>query len=864
LIEIYGGEGTGKCVTGDTLITIPGEGILTMEEINRTIPWKTDREVQGDTHEVLNKSICSVAGETNASHFYYAGKLQTQKVYTEQGHNISGSLSHRMLTLAENGIARWVTLQNMRAGDTLISMVGNKVSGGGDIKTPWFNGSELSLDSEDHLCLAGALCSAEDRTQDLWIGTITTVQRQLIQKWIKSLFPDDITLEKLNIYTKFTGLLKLSPQIREFQKSVTSSVFLSRLRKAKPELQLAWLAGLTTINGKWTKSHLEIEISNEEVSRVFQAISENHGVRWVRYATLNTFGDIRYKLALRSRLDQQQAEALLWKNRYKPSTWVKKYSDEEDENPARARLTLQAAKAILEKKGIEFKDIEEDDLSKDNMKEVYERLKSNAKSQRDQRVLETLDLLANDNVSFDRVTGVEQGEVKPCYDFSVPIGHNYSANGLISHNSTLAMHYCNQELSTYPDSTCLYLDYERAMAKAYAKRMGLLRFAHRFQILDLDTLEEGGKLIEDLFKEGIIPSIVVIDSIAAMTPADLYGRDMEDAAPIGLQARKLSELLSKWSKTFGDYGTTGILLNQTRAFISTERRFMGNGLMVRQVPGAQGSEKEDTPGGKAVKFYTSQRLRLEVKKTIKTKVFNPMLGEESEVPVANIVKVTAAKNKLVQPYRQGTFYIEFGKGIDNIRTLIEVGETQKFITRSGSRIALNLPSGEELKAVGEVNFYNSLKSRPDLQKELMKVLRWEAAEELTEAIGETITEVLDPTETEVQDKFIQEIKNIKEGGLTVNILEQSPFLTTKAQLLGLLDPNLGKVFGYTPLGGEQIRAKTAEGLMQKLTPKMQEELREKVVRYTKALSALERGVIPGEDEEDDDLTGAQESEKIDI
>lgn len=850
VVEIYGGESTGKCVTGDTLITVPGEGILQMDELKDKATWRCDGDLKPDTVGRISLMVQATHGETEATHMYYAGRLQTIQLYTEQGHNICGSPTHRMLTLADNGIARWVTLQNARSGDQIISMVGANATGDTDILAPWFNNS-LPVNTEEGAALCGALATAEERNGEFWIPTITAVQRQIIAKWFSHFMPHVVAIEDTGKFTSFSGLLKLAPEVRELVKSVTSREFLASVRKAKLNLQAAWIAGMTVINAKWTKNDLELEIENENVAKTFQAVSENLGVRWTRYSTLNTFGDIRYKLALRSRLDQQAAEALLWQDRYTPSTWLRQYAQEEDECHPKAINTLITAKRILEKKGVSF-DFDVDDLSKENMQEVSDVFRVNAKNQTEQRIADTLDLLANEKVSFDRVTGTERGEVKQCWDFEVPIGHNYAANSLVSHNSTLAMHFCKQELETYPDSVCVYFDYERAMAKAYTKKMGLLKYFPRFQILDPDNLEEAEVILNGMYEEQMFPSIVVVDSVAAMTPNDLFGRDMEGAAPIGLQARKLSELLSKWTKVAGDYGTSILLLNQTRTFITMDRHLMGHGLKRRMVPGAPGSEKEDTPGGKAVKFYASERLRLEVKKVTLATSHNPMTGEEVETPVANVVKVIAAKNKLVQPYRQGTFYIEFGRGVDTIRTLMEVADTQKVLQRNhGGGIVLQLPSGLEIKAKGEENFVAELRANKQAQQELMTVLKWDCAEEIVNQATEIVTVSLNGERETTSTGLISKVKTLAESGLTCNLVEQAANLASKAQLLGLLDKGTrGNVPAYTAAGEEQTRAKTVEGLMTKLSGKAKAQMKQEVDEMLAAMKAYENGEVPGESEEE--------------
>ena len=156
----------------------------------------------------------------------------------------------------------------------------------------------------------------------------------------------------------------------------------------------------------------------------------------------------------------------------------------------------------------------------------------------------------------------------------------------------------------------------------------------------------------------------------------------------------------------------------------------------RGVPGIAGSDKEETPGGKAVKYYTSMRVRLEVRKVVLAKTYNNMTGEDEERPVANVVRAIAVKNKGASPFKQAQFYIEFGRGIDNIRTMFELAEAHGFLEKGGAgNMKLILPSGKELKAKGEQNLIKLLRQDKAFQEELSVALHWNESEAPAEPIS---------------------------------------------------------------------------------------------------------------------------------
>lgn len=408
-----------SCVSQDTFLSILGEGVSTFEDLNSVL--KSIFTIPDDFGEA----------EIVTSKFFLSSLLLS----TEQGHSLQGSFSHRVLSLGENGIARWVSLQDVRSGYHLFTFFNQQVDGFTDLFIE-INNRKYIVSTLEAASLAGALAATEYR-DGLWIGVITNTQKRIILEWAKKSYPffEQLVVEDTDQFTSFTGLIKLAPALELVSYQVKSSSFLKNLRRASKEVQKAFITGLVVMKAVWTGFHLEFEVDNYEVARTFQAISENLGVRWTFYKTLNTFGEFRYKLALRSRQDQQLAEQIFWKEYYVPSAWNKKYSPEENECPKQSKNTLQLARDILEKYSKPFEDIELDDLSYENMVAVSKRLLPVARAKTEVRVLETLQLLSDDRVTFDRVTGIEKSEIQILFGVILPLGCYFSTNSIISHSS---------------------------------------------------------------------------------------------------------------------------------------------------------------------------------------------------------------------------------------------------------------------------------------------------------------------------------------------------------------------------------------------------------------------------------------------
>lgn len=833
IIEIYGPESSGKCVEEGTYINVPGEGILTMGELVRKGQWQEEPIPNGVAS--LHKPVCTLSpsadGQTEAVHAYYAGSQPTITLYTENGHNLRGTATHRVLTLPSNGIARWTTLANLRPSDILVGMAGMRISGQNRVlfhagpDDPQFP----DIISWEGAALLGAVSTAEQRHDGHWLSTASVVQRRAVREWSRKTGLE-LVMEPTSPWTRFTGLAKLTLVGLDLLKIATSPSFLKNIRTAPLDLQEAWLAGITLTKGQWTQNDLEVEIPDSEVARTAHAVSDNLGVRWARFTTLDTFGDPRTKLTLRSRADQQTAEETIWKNGQLPTTWQRHYSREEDETHHHAQATLSLACNLLEKAGKEFKDIDSEDTSKENLQDVFSRCAPHARNQTQSRVVETLSTLAHPHTSLDRSVGTETSPPASCWDVHVPIGHHYAANGLVSHNSTLAMYFCKKELEVNPEGLCAYLDYERSTAKAYARKMGLLAFGKRFQLLTPDSLEQADQLFKDLFKIGVFPSIIVTDSVAAMTPEDMFTQDMTETAPLALKARKMSLLMDTWSKIAGDYGVTFLMLNQTRTHIDTSQ-----GRIKRlSIPGLAEHAKEDTTGGVALKFFASVRLRISVKKVMTSTIFNPMTGENEEIPCANVVKLFAIKNKVAAPYRSGQFYITFGEGVDPIRSMLEIADVRKILTTGGAgNRSIILTSGRVIKAQGEENFVKLLRTDKPAQVELMKMLEWDKVEEITSRVIGTSSVSLDGTVT--TDDAQSAAERAAANGLTKAMIDQAPTLAHRAHLLGLIKQPSSNRYTYQGEKGE-LAARNLESLNGKLTKVDQKTITEAV---TERLAMLE-------------------------
>jgi recombination protein RecA len=233
-----------------------------------------------------------------------------------------------------------------------------------------------------------------------------------------------------------------------------------------------------------------------------------------------------------------------------------------------------------------------------------------------------------------------------------------------SGKTTLALHVVAEAQKL--GGICAYIDAEHAMDPDYAAKIGVK--TQELLISQPDTGEQGLEICESLVRSGKI-DVIVIDSVAALTPKDEIEGDMGQQH-MGKQARLMSQALRKLTAIVARSKTIVIFINQIRMQIGI---MFGN--------------PETTPGGKALKFYTS--VRLDIRRIAQIKKGDEVVGSRTRVKVV--------KNKVASPFKQTEFDIIYGEGISLEGELLALGENLKVITKSGTSYSYTPEGKEEVK-----------------------------------------------------------------------------------------------------------------------------------------------------------------------
>jgi recombination protein RecA len=276
-----------------------------------------------------------------------------------------------------------------------------------------------------------------------------------------------------------------------------------------------------------------------------------------------------------------------------------------------------------------------------------------------------------------------------------------------SGKSTLAMH-CVAEAQRN-GGICAYVDAEHAMDPVYAKAIGVN--VDDLLISQPDTGEQALEIADMLIRSGAL-DIIVIDSVAALTPRAEIDGEMGDTH-VGLQARLMSQALRKLTGTLNKSDTIAVFINQLREKI-----------------GVLYGSPETTPGGRALKFYSSVRLDIRRIETIKD-------GAEM---IGNRTRVKVVKNKVSRPFQQAEFDIMYGTGISREGSLLDVAVDLGFIKKSGAWFTYE---GEQL-GQGRENAKAFLRENPQLMAEIDDRVRQHLAPSDPEEGVEGIEGALDP------------------------------------------------------------------------------------------------------------------------
>jgi hypothetical protein len=250
-----------------------------------------------------------------------------------------------------------------------------------------------------------------------------------------------------------------------------------------------------------------------------------------------------------------------------------------------------------------------------------------------------------------------------------------------SGKTTLALHIVAEDQKQ--DQTCAFIDAEHALDAEYAENLGV--DIDNLILSQPDTGEQGLDIAESLVRSGAV-DLIVIDSVAALVPRAEIEGEMGDSH-VGLQARLMSQALRRLTGVIAKSNTTVIFINQ-----------------LREKVGVMFGSPETTPGGRALKFYSSVRLDIRRIKTITQ-------GDDS---IGSRTRVKVVKNKVAPPFKVVEFDIMYGKGISKSGVLLDTAVDLNIVDKAGSWFSYK---GEKL-GQGRENVKDYLEANPEIMAQI--------------------------------------------------------------------------------------------------------------------------------------------------
>ncbi|MCB9766642.1 MAG: recombinase RecA [Candidatus Omnitrophica bacterium] len=233
-----------------------------------------------------------------------------------------------------------------------------------------------------------------------------------------------------------------------------------------------------------------------------------------------------------------------------------------------------------------------------------------------------------------------------------------------------------------------FIDAEHALDVKYAEQLGVN--VEELLVSQPDTGEQALDIAETLIRTNAL-DVLVIDSVAALVPKAEIDGEMGDSH-VGLQARLMSQAMRKLTAVLNRSKTSAVFINQ-----------------IREKIGVMFGSPETTPGGRALKFYSSVRMDIRRIASIKDKTEN----------IGNRAKVKVVKNKMAPPFREAEFDIMFGEGISKEGDLLDLGVTQGVVEKSGTWFTY----GDERLGQGRENAKRFMKENPDVRDKIEHELR---------------------------------------------------------------------------------------------------------------------------------------------
>jgi protein RecA len=689
IVEIYGPESGGKCLTADTYLWTD-HGLETVSELFQRCgqaPSCTSRVT--DVSHLGVRMVNEHGALEPVTALTHNNLRPVVRITVRSGRAIEATHNHPLRVVDDTGFIVWRNAGDIAPGDVVVSGAfgAEEAASGGGL-------------SEDEAVLLGYLVAEGSlgastairfTNRDPEVGSeFVAIMEQLFGATVKHYNDQEYVVHSKALRTRLAEEYGLA-YVNAAGKTVPA-----RVRTAGSKAQRAFLSALFEGDG-WidASSTVGFASASEQLARQVQLLLYGFGIpatlvaKWnPQYernywtVTVNSAAADRFveRIGFRSERRRGQVE----RNHRPPSR------DPQLENVPRVANLVRALRDSVGGDR-EFDriagDLFRDDMDLSCSRSRLERIVAWADA-RDamlpasaRAIRSYLAELASAAYTYEEVTSVEEGGTKPTFDIVLPETHSFLANGVLSHNTTLALHIAAEAQRN--GGIAAFIDAEHALDPSYARALGV--DVDELLISQPDTGEQALEIADMLIRSGAL-DVVIIDSVAALVPRAEIEGEMGDTH-VGLQARLMSQALRKLAGTINRSDTTAVFINQ-----------------IREKIGVLFGSPETTPGGRALKFYSSVRIEVRRIQTIKE-------GQDS---IGNRVVAKVVKNKVAPPFRKAEFDIMFGEGISREGSLLDVAVEEDVVRKSGAWYTYD----DDQLGQGRENAKRFLRENPEVAMQL--------------------------------------------------------------------------------------------------------------------------------------------------
>jgi protein RecA len=696
VVEIYGPESSGKCLTADTHVWT-SKGLETIEELFAGAGMKASCTSRVSDIRELDVRAVNERGELEqVAALTHNNRKPTLTVTLESGRTVTGTHNHPLRVVSERGFIVWRNVGDIRPGDTVVSgrfgateaAEGDGVSEGiatflgylvaeGTLTAP----NKIRFTNTDADVAAEYLQLVETHFPGMEVRCYNGQEYDILKPTtLRRLLASDYGLEFVTAHDKTV------PYVIRTGGHKAQRAFLSALFEGDGWIDTSSTVGLGTASEKLARE-VQLLLLGFGVPSSVRATWREDYQRNYWTVTVNPASTGRFLEEIGFRSPRRAAQVAA---NYRPSS-----RDAQFENiPHLSGLIRDLRDDVGGDRDFDriagdlFRNDMDLNCSRQRVAKIVawadlhkERLSTSGKA-----IVEHLATLAAAPHTYEAVLSVQDGGLQPTFDLMLPRTHSFLANGVLSHNTTVALHAVASAQAA--GGIAAFIDAEHALDPEYAKRLGVDTDA--LLVSQPDTGEQALEIADMLVRSGAL-DIIVIDSVAALVPRAEIEGEMGDSH-VGLQARLMSQALRKMTGALANTGTTAIFINQLREKI-----------------GVMFGSPETTTGGKALKFYASIRIDVRRIETLK----------EGTEAIGNRTRAKVVKNKMAPPFKQAEFDIVYGTGISREGGLIDMGVDQGFVRKSGAWYTYE---GDQL-GQGKENARAFLRDNPELADEIERKIK---------------------------------------------------------------------------------------------------------------------------------------------